>query len=244
MAKQAADHFTLDLLDKPKRGRPRKPDAMTPAQRARDYRERLRTGSVVRPVAPVAVLFARSDSVYKTFHGCDVYDFQRDALTWPGGTPAVMHPPCRSWGSLAHFAKPRPGEKQLALWAVEQVRKNGGVIEHPAKSRLWAAANLPLPGEDPDEFGGWTLPISQYWWGHRAEKKTYLYIVGCDTPPPMPIRAGRATHVIASGCRNDDGSRVVKGDPKWRPKLSEAEREHTPHALAAWLVELARRCKR
>lgn len=46
MAKQAADHFTLDLLDKPKRGRPRKPDALTPAQRAKRYRDRLRADLV------------------------------------------------------------------------------------------------------------------------------------------------------------------------------------------------------
>lgn len=38
--KQAQDHFTRDLLDKPKRGRPPKPDAKTPAQRAREYRAR------------------------------------------------------------------------------------------------------------------------------------------------------------------------------------------------------------
>ncbi len=40
MAKQTADTYTLDLLDKPRRGRPRKPDAKTPAQRAREYRAR------------------------------------------------------------------------------------------------------------------------------------------------------------------------------------------------------------
>lgn len=42
MAKQVSDTYTLDLLDKPKRGRPRKPDAKTPAQRAREYRARQR----------------------------------------------------------------------------------------------------------------------------------------------------------------------------------------------------------
>lgn len=40
--KQAADAFTLDMLDKPRRGRPRKPDAKTDAQRAREYRARQR----------------------------------------------------------------------------------------------------------------------------------------------------------------------------------------------------------
>jgi hypothetical protein len=38
--KQAADKFTRDMIDKPGRGRSRKPDAKTPAQRAREYRAR------------------------------------------------------------------------------------------------------------------------------------------------------------------------------------------------------------
>lgn len=40
--KQASDIFTRDLIDKPKRGRPAKPDALTPAQRAQRYRDKLR----------------------------------------------------------------------------------------------------------------------------------------------------------------------------------------------------------
>ena len=63
---------------------------------------------------PVAVLFARADSIYKSMPGCDVYDIERDARTWPGGAPVVAHPPCRSWGKFAHMAKPRPGERELA----------------------------------------------------------------------------------------------------------------------------------
>ena len=42
IVKQASDLYTRDLIDKPKRGRPRKPDAMTDAQRARAYRARQR----------------------------------------------------------------------------------------------------------------------------------------------------------------------------------------------------------
>lgn len=48
MAKQAADLYTLDLLEKPKRGRPKKPDALTPAQRAKAYRERLKADPLRR----------------------------------------------------------------------------------------------------------------------------------------------------------------------------------------------------
>jgi hypothetical protein len=36
--KQPSDRFTLPLLDKPRPGRPRNPNALTPAQRAQRYR--------------------------------------------------------------------------------------------------------------------------------------------------------------------------------------------------------------
>lgn len=181
----------------------------------------------------VAVLFARADSCYKALPGCDVWDADRDARRWPGGCPVVAHPPCRAWGRLRHFAKPRPDEKALALWAVEQVRKFGGVLEHPASSTLWPAAELPAPGNR-DQWGGWTLPIHQHWWGHRAEKATLLYIVGCEPAnvPPLPYRMDEPTHVVQS--RKRTGS---------RPHIAKAEREHTPPELAKWLVELAEKCK-
>src|SRR5689334_16938297 len=92
-----------------------------------------------RVVSPcVAVLYARSDSIYKTMKECDVWDIERDARNYPGGMPVICHPPCRAWGQLAHMAKPRQDEKDLARHAVKMVRTNGGVLEHPATSRLWA----------------------------------------------------------------------------------------------------------
>mgnify|MGYP003443278611 CR=1 FL=1 len=189
----------------------------------------------------VAVLFARADSVYKTLPGCDVFDIERDARTWGGGCPVVAHPPCRAWGRLAHMANPRPDEKDLARFAVRQVREFGGVLEHPNASKLWADQRLPMPGKGKDEFSGWTLAITQHWFGHRAEKKTLLYIVGCETweVPAIPMQLGDASHVISTGSTNH----IPFGQPGWRPAVSHAEREHTPPALAAWLVELARRCK-
>ena len=190
-------------------------------------------------MSTVAVLFARADSVYKTLPGCDVYDMDRDARTYDGPFPVVAHPPCRAWGRLSHMAKPRPDEKDLARWAVAQVRDWGGVLEHPKGSALWADQGLPAPGSGRDEFGGWTLPVFQMWWGHRAEKATYFYIVGCDPAelPPIPFVMGTATHTIASSKK-----RQHRDHPLFRPEVSKAEREHTPPQLAAWLVELARRC--
>lgn len=194
--------------------------------------------------APIAVLFARSDSLYKTIPGCDVWDIERDARRWPGGVPVVAHPPCRAWGGLRALANPRPDEKALAPWAVAMVRRFGGVLEHPKRSTLWPVAGLPAPGKR-DEFGRWTLPIFQSWWGHRAEKATLLYIVGCAPAdvPDIPLVLGGASHVVGSSGRNRDGSRLHKGDRGWRPEITRAEREHTPPDLALWLVALARSCQ-
>ena len=185
----------------------------------------------------VAVLFARSDSHYKSIHGCDVWDIYRDARKWHGGCPVVAHPPCRAWGAFSMFAKPRDDEKALAPWSIEQIRKYGGVLEHPKNSRIWPTMGLPDPGKR-DEFGGWTLPINQHWWGHRAEKATRLYIVGCEPRniPDMPMRLDDPTHVIGDVGRASNGTK--------RPEVTKAEREHTPPELAVWLVELARRCKK
>ena len=191
----------------------------------------------------VAILFARGDSVYKTLPGCDVWDIQRDARTWPGGAPVIAHPPCRTWGSLSHLFEHTPGERDLAPWAVEQVRRFGGVLEHPSKSCLWPELGLPDLGEC-DAFGGWTLAIHQSDFGHRAQKKTRLYIVGCEPcdVPRMPLVLGKPTHVISQNRTLPGGVRLRKGMPGWRPDVSEAEQEHTPRALAEWLVDLARRC--
>jgi hypothetical protein len=186
----------------------------------------------------VAVLFARADSHYKMLPGTDVWDIDRDARNWPGGAPVVAHPPCRAWGRLRHMANSRPDEKNLARLAVALVREFGGVLEHPAASTLWPAQRLPEPGQR-DAWGGWTLPIVQQWWGHRAEKATRLYIVGCqpNDVPTLPLVLGSAVAVCGTSGRRLDGTRNTD-----RPEITKAEREHTPPELAVWLVELARRC--
>jgi hypothetical protein len=191
----------------------------------------------------VAVLFARADSVYKTLPDVEVYDMERDARTYDGPWPVVAHPPCRAWGRLRAFAKPRHDEKDLARFAVAQIREKGGVLEHPESSQLWPDQNLPH-GQSRDEFGGWTFPIHQWWFGHRAQKRTWLYIVGIEPNeiPPFPMRLGVSDCRIRLDKRRPDGTHIRKGDSDYQPLLNAAEREHTPIELAIWLVELARRC--
>jgi hypothetical protein len=184
-------------------------------------------------IQPIAALFVRADSVYKAMPDVDAWDAERDARKWAGGSPLVAHPPCRSWGRMRQFAQPREDEKDLARFAVAMVRKYGGVLEHPAESTLWADQFLPRPGRAPDAFGGWSFAVDQFHFGHRAEKSTWLYVVGVhpDDIPPIPFREGRPTHCV----------RPTKSYPRL-PSITKAEREHSPAEFAKFLVELARRC--
>ncbi len=190
---------------------------------------------VVRPCDVVA-LFCRSDSVYKTIAGVDVWDKERDARKWQGGRPIIAHPPCRAWGRLRHCAKAPPGEKALALWAVSQVRKYGGVLEHPMHSTLWSEAGLPAEGMK-DAHGGFTIIVDQFWFGHRARKRTLLYICGCKPSdvPKMPIRLGEAPCTV--GLYSGRDKRTC------RPSIAKREYDATPEPFAKWLVQVASLCR-
>jgi hypothetical protein len=183
----------------------------------------------------VSVLFCRADSAYKGDNRFDVWDAQRDALLFTGNNPVIAHPPCRAWGILSHMAKPRPGEKDLAPWAIGKVRENGGVLEHPKGSRLWKFLQLPEPDAMPDEFGGFSILIDQWDFGHVARKPTKLYICGLvGDLPPLPT------------ARDGEPVKSITGSPPGRPYLkrcTQYEREYTPDALREFLFEVAQRCQ-
>lgn len=175
----------------------------------------------------VAVLFARHDSVYKTLPGCEVFDKSRNAMSFRGNMPVIAHPPCRTWGKLAHFAKAPIHEPAYASWAVQQVRLYGGVLEHPLNSKLWRKSRLPdFKKINIDRWGGWTLSTVQWWFGHLSLKPTLLYIVGIS-PNDIPRQEYRLI---------DFSLRTVES-------LSKRQRELTPVAFAEWLVEIARRTR-
>lgn len=169
----------------------------------------------------LAVLFARKKSHYKDFDGLQVYDENRDARTFKGSCPVIAHPPCRAWGRLRQMSKHLMDEKSLALFAVQQVQQNGGILEHPAYSTLWPEAGLPHPGHV-DGYGGFTLPINQAWFGHRAPKATWLYIVGvcANELPALPYDLGYPSGRVEY--------------------MGQAERERTPVDLAKWLISVAK----
>jgi len=179
----------------------------------------------VAPVKKYVALFVRSDSAYKTTTAWDAYDADRNALGYSDSLPVVCHPPCRAWGKLSHMANPREGEADLAFWSIDKIRQNGGILEHPNGSRLFGR-HLPDVGET-DEYGGFTIMIDQYDFGHVAHKKTKLYICGIDKAdlPVLPPE-DKTLHYCEKG-----KLRSICGNVKGTTRCTQYQREYTPDAL-------------
>lgn len=155
----------------------------------------------------------------------EIWDRARDMRTFTGGMPVVAHPPCRSWSAFcAHQARPEPGEKELGPLCVEWLRQCGGVLEHPAHSRLWEACGLPRPTAGLWE-GVWTAEVQQAWWGDTRSKRTWLAFFGIP----------RAVVVIPYRLHDARGDRG-----RWNA-LSKNRRAATPLPMAQWLVDVARK---
>ena len=174
-----------------------------------------------------AALFVRADSAYKDRKSFDCWDADRDATNFKDDVPVVCHPPCRAWGRLSHMAtNVREGEKELALLSIDIVRKNGGILEHPSGSRLFSKY-IPDADAFPDEFGGFTVLIDQYDFGHVAHKPTKLYFWG--------INKGQLPRMPLSGELIPDDERPplrsMTGQVKGTIRATQYEREYTPDAL-------------
>lgn len=172
----------------------------------------------------------------------DCWDEERDARLYPGTLPVVAHPPCQLWGNLAavNFARwggehNKPGnDGGCFASALESVNKWGGVLEHPAKSKAFAAHNLPKPsgiGWQATLWGGWVCEVWQSAYGHRANKATWLYYRG--NKPPFSLRWGRlaGTHQV--------GFQDKRGKERNKPTLGKREANATPLEFRDELLKLA-----
>lgn len=171
----------------------------------------------------VAALFVQADGTYSRMPDVDCWPEVLDARTYAGPLPVVAHPPCASWG---RYAKPTPDSSargplqgddgRCFAYALASVRRCGGVLEHPAGSKAWAAYGLPGPLAPADAHGGWTLQVLQHWWGHDALKPTWLYVVGVGA-------------VDLPAC-------AVRGNVRPLEHLSKRQRERAPRprSRAGW----------
>lgn len=145
----------------------------------------------------VAALFVRKHGCYFGLRDVEPWSLPCDARLYRGTAAVVAHPPCQRWGKM-YFGQPlaiSKGAEKKKLGddggcfksALDNVRRCGGVIEHPKGSHAWKHFGLPIPDENggwtkPDEFGGRSCCVEQGRYGHYARKPTWLYAVGINYP--------------------------------------------------------------
>lgn len=195
----------------------------------------------------VAALFVQKGGAYFGMPDVDPWDEARDARLYDGPFPVVAHPPCARWCRLAAFVEHVHGYKigddgGCFASALASVRRWGGVLEHPAYTKAWAAHALPRP---PREGWGYTLcggavcQVEQRHYGHRASKPTWLYVHGFaeEIAPllwgtaPKPETSPLVGRLISQGLR----ARGVVVE-----RMGKAERSRTPSEFKAILLDLAR----
>ena len=190
----------------------------------------------------IAALYVETDGCYFGLPGVDPWDASRDARLYDGPAPVVAHPPCERWGAMANvnFARwggehNRPGNDGGCFrFALASVQKFGGVLEHPAKTRAWAAHGITRPTclgwqKTPE---GWVCEVWQSAYGHRANKATWLLYVG--TALPIDLKWDRVTGSHQVGFHDQ------RGKAKNKPTLSRREARATPEHFRDALICLAR----
>lgn len=186
----------------------------------------------------IAALFVHRGGAYYNLPDVDPWDETRDARQYSGPHPVVAHPPCSRWCQLAYINQKRYGHKVgddggCFASALHSVRLWGGVLEHPAFSYAWPEFSLQRPARGvwlQDPGGGWITEVSQSAYGHRARKRTWIYYVGSNYPPPLNWSEPDPTAQV-SFCKNHGNSPL--------PRLSKKEAAATPPAFRDLLLYLA-----
>lgn len=199
----------------------------------------------------IAALYVDPRGAYAGLPGVELWDQERDARTYPGPHPVVAHPPCERWGRYWHGGPSAKVRRVLGddggcfAYALDAVRRFGGVLEHPEGTYAWKVHGLNLPPRvggwiAADWDGGWTCCVEQGHYGHRARKATWLYAQGVELPS---LAWGRSE----ASARLDDGyhrrqeriaAKARGRDSGARERLSKAECSATPREFRDVLLRM------
>lgn len=191
----------------------------------------------------IAILFAMKDTVYKNMGEIvDIWDAKRDATKYSGNNPVVAHPPCQLWGKFAIINYKRWGGEHnrprndggMFLSALQNVRRCGGVLEHPAFTYAWEEYGLVKPdkgGWKNIGDGEWVCEVWQSSYGHLANKRTWLFYVGRNKPFELHFNKTIAPCQI--------GFPDQRGKGRNKPTLNKKMANATPVLFAETLVMLA-----
>jgi hypothetical protein len=185
----------------------------------------------------VATLFVFADGAYAGLPGVEVWDEVRDARRYPGPHPVVAHPPCKAWSIMSNCRPEIVKDEDDGCFeaALKCVRAYGGVLEHPAHTRAWKRFGLPCPIAEGGWTrslldDGWTCEVDQRWYGHEANKPTWLYYVGATPPSPL------------IGWRAPASSKTV--GRSWGHNGGDSKRSATPTAFRDLLIGMAQLANR
>lgn len=192
----------------------------------------------------IAALFVYADGPYSSLADVDAWDIKRDARKYDGSHAAVAHPPCSRWCRLAGLVEARWGHKRgedggCFASALANVRRVGGVLEHPAYSDAFKAHDLPIPsrsgGWQRGTCGGWSCHVEQGRYGHAAKKATWLYAFGCDLPS---LKWGSDPDGSSKAPVSWCGNHVKSGEN--RPRVGKRAASETPAEFREVLLAMAR----
>ena len=210
----------------------------------------------------IAALYVQEGGCYFGLPGIEPWGEARDARMYGGPYPVIAHPPCQRWGKMwkgqpgnikAGKVERKGDDQGCFKSALSDVRRFGGVLEHPEHSHAWAHFGLAKPPRqggwiEAGDGYGWTCRVEQGQYGHYCPKPTWLYAVGVDPLPELqwgvhpvtddmfPAEA-MAKHGRAY-CRKA-GVMAFKGGGK-----NSSARIATPPEFRDLLIEMASRCKR
>ncbi len=153
---------------------------------------------------PIAALYVQTGGSYYNLPGVIPMDQDDDARMYGGPWPVVAHPPCQRWGRMwkgqpGNIKKgkvERKGDDQGCFKsALFDVRRFGGVLEHPWGSHAWAHFGLTKPPRSggwvrADDFGGWCCCVEQGQYGHYCPKPTLILVYGVDRADLPELRWG------------------------------------------------------
>ena len=152
----------------------------------------------------VAALYVEMGGNYYNLPNVIPFDKEDDARMYGGPWAVVAPPPCQRWGKMW---KGQPGNIKKGLVerkgddqgcfksALFDVRRFGGVLEHPEHSNAWKHFGLNKPPReggwiDAGDGYGWTCRVEQGQYGHYCPKPTWLYACGLAIDDLPELRWG------------------------------------------------------
>lgn len=192
----------------------------------------------------IAALYVEKGGAYYGLDDVDPWDEARDARLYDGPYPVVAHPPCARWCALAPLNQAMHGYKVgddggCFAAALDAVNAYGGVLKHPANSVAWRTFGLTKPerGSWQGVFGSpYVTEVDQGAYGHRARKRTWLYLVTLQLPPDLDWAIAERDAIVSGFTHQPKGEHVACEHRRVRP----AEANATPPAFRDVLLAMAR----